>query len=374
MAAMSLWFSAGLLFAGGRRDSARSQDQAAVAAPTDAEGGEIPDTAGGAPTLAAGPDAEPETLAPETHVSEPPRVRFALIPGEPRPGEPVTIGIALPLSGENGQELPENTAFSAVLVNEQGQRLNRALFFTLPDSPPGTVLKTAVLAVPSTARPGKAFINVEPPLGGLGEISLIIAEREFAAEVIDLDERNTAIRTEPDPQKTAEAQQLWAILSRAGNSIYAAGAFAPPVQSTRRTSFFGDRRVYRYVNGSTDTSIHAGIDYGVPKGTPVLACAPGKVVLAKFRVVTGNSVIIEHLPAVYSLYYHMDSIAVTEGATIETGALLGESGATGLATGPHLHWEIRVAGENADPDAFIQRPILDKTAIINILTEKGESF
>jgi murein DD-endopeptidase MepM/ murein hydrolase activator NlpD len=321
--------------------------------------------------LTAGYETE---VVPETPVSETPRVRFAIIPAEPRLGEPVTIGIVYPLAGEDGSEIPENAAFSAVLVNEQGRRLNRAAFFTLPDGPPGTVLKMAVLAVPSTARPGRAVIKVEPPLGELEEMPLFIGEREFVAEVIELDERNTALRTETDPQKIAESQQLWAILSRVGNSIYSGGVFTPPVQSTRRTSFFGDRRVYRYVNGSTDTSIHAGIDYGVPKGTPVLACAPGKVVLARFRVVTGNSVVIEHLPAVYSLYYHMDSIAVTEGTMIETGTLLGESGATGLATGPHLHWEIRVAGENADPDAFIRRPILDKTAIINILTEKGASF
>ena len=48
------------------------------------------------------------------------------------------------------------------------------------------------------------------------------------------------------------------------------------------------------------------------------------------------------------------------------GAVLGGSGATGLATGPHLHWEIRVSGENTDPDAFMTRPILDKEAILSI--------
>jgi murein DD-endopeptidase MepM/ murein hydrolase activator NlpD len=59
----------------------------------------------------------------------------------------------------------------------------------------------------------------------------------------------------------------------------------------------------------------------------------------------------------------MDSISVREGDLVVTGTILGESGATGLATGPHLHWEIRVAGENTDPDAFTARPLLDKTEI-----------
>jgi murein DD-endopeptidase MepM/ murein hydrolase activator NlpD len=103
----------------------------------------------------------------------------------------------------------------------------------------------------------------------------------------------------------------------------------------------------------------------VPTGTEVRACAAGGVVLARERIVTGNTVILEHLPGVYSLYYHMDSIAVSEGLVVEEGALLGESGSTGLATGPHLHWEIRVSGENADPDVFLSRPLIDKNEILN---------
>jgi murein DD-endopeptidase MepM/ murein hydrolase activator NlpD len=136
------------------------------------------------------------------------------------------------------------------------------------------------------------------------------------------------------------------------------------VASTRRTSFFGDRRVFKYANGNEDTSIHAGVDYGVPTGTPVSACGPGRVVLARNRIVTGNSVVLEHLPGVYSLYYHLDSIAVNEGVMVDAGTLLGRAGATGLATGPHLHWEIRVAGENTDPDILMARPLLDKDAIL----------
>jgi murein DD-endopeptidase MepM/ murein hydrolase activator NlpD len=102
----------------------------------------------------------------------------------------------------------------------------------------------------------------------------------------------------------------------------------------------------------------------VPTGTEVRACGPGKVVLAGFRIVTGNSVVLEHLPGVYSLYYHLDKIEVSEGSMVDAGTVLGLSGATGLATGPHLHWEIRVSGENTDPDAFLGRPILDKDAIL----------
>jgi murein DD-endopeptidase MepM/ murein hydrolase activator NlpD len=291
------------------------------------------------------------------------------VPDAPRAGDPVTVGVAVPAN-------TEAPPVYAVLVNGQGRRLSRAAFFALPGSPnsqaaytEGTRVLAAVLAIPSTLRPGKVFIRTEPPIEGLEDLSLTVMERDFVSETIDLNENNTRLRTEEDAQKIVEAEQLWAILRRKGDTVYTQEAFKAPVDSTRRTSFFGDRRLYRYIDGSTDTAIHAGIDYGVPRGTTVRACAPGRVVLARFRIVTGNSVIIEHLPGLYSLYYHLDTLAVTEGSLVDKSGVLGESGATGLATGPHLHWEIRAAGEIADPDVFIERPILDKTAILSMLFE-----
>jgi len=281
-------------------------------------------------------------------------VRYAVVPDNPRPGEPVTIGVS-------------GGAVQSAALTVGGKRLTKAAFFTIPAEGGRQAFMAAVLAVPSTAQPGNAVIVVEGAAGTTGEIAITIAAREFVAEVIELNAALTDIRTEPDPQKTAEANHLWSILNRTGEDTFHFDKFTPPVTSTRRTSFFGDRRVYKYSSGTTDTSIHAGIDYGVPTGTPVVTCGRGKVVLARNRIVTGNSVIIEHLPGVYSLYYHLDKIEVREGFFVENGVQIGLSGATGLATGPHLHWEIRVSGENTDPDAFIARPILDKDAILSKL-------
>jgi murein DD-endopeptidase MepM/ murein hydrolase activator NlpD len=284
------------------------------------------------------------------------QLRYAIIPENPRPGEPVTVAA----SG--------GSVLQAVL-QAGGQRLTKAAFFAIPPDGGQEPFMAAVLAVPATAKPGKAVIHVEDASGTVSRIGIHISEREFLSETIDLNETLTGIRTVPDPQKTAESEHLWAILNRSGSDIYCIGNFSPPVGSTRRTSFFGDRRVFKYSNGTSDTSIHAGVDYGVPKGTAVAACGSGKVVLARPRIVTGNSVIIEHLPGVYSLYYHLEAIRVAEGDLVDTGTLLGESGATGLATGPHLHWEVRVAGENTDPDAFVSRPILDKNVILGKINQ-----
>ena len=134
--------------------------------------------------------------------------------------------------------------------------------------------------------------------------------------------------------------------------VYALKPFTFPVASKRITSGFGDRRVFEYTDKKTSTSLHYGIDYGVPTGTLVQSCAEGKVVMAENRISTGWSVVIEHLPGLYSLYYHLDSLNVKEGQYVKQGEKLGLSGATGLATGPHLHWEVRLNMGAVNPEFF----------------------
>jgi hypothetical protein len=328
---------------------------------------DLPAASGDAESVLAAGEAESALPAAETEPEEESGADAALpqaapsivlIPEEVRPGEPFVLAFVTDGDGTDGN-------YRAVLLSERGNRIAGAEFFSLDADRPEVL--AALLAAPSTALPGEALARVEKDGTAAGELVLRIAEREFASEEIVLDQRNTDIRTVPDPQKTLESEQLAAIIYASGRDVFATGAFVPPVSSTRRTSFYGDRRVFRYVTGNSDPAIHAGVDYGVPTGTEVFSCAAGKVALARFRISTGNSVVIEHLPGVYSIYYHLDAIQVAQGAMVEAGELLGRSGSTGLATGPHLHWEIRVAGENADPDAFLARAVLDKDAILGKL-------
>jgi hypothetical protein len=282
--------------------------------------------------------------------------RFVLLKDQVRPGEPLAVA-----------GLPQGKTSLRAVLTAGGRRLGAAKFFPLPAVEGKPLCWAALLGVPSTLGAGPAWLRIEAGNSVLGELTLEITERSFVTEEIPLNQSNTNILTQEDPQKTREAELLWSILNRSGADVYSMDPFIPPLTSTRRTSFFGDRREFVYTNGSRDRSIHGGVDYGVPRGTPVWACAGGKVVLARFRIVTGNSVIIEHLPGVYSLYYHLDSIAVSEGQVLKAGETLGQSGSTGLSTGPHLHWEIRVAGENTDPDAFVAAPVIDMEAILSRL-------
>ena len=179
--------------------------------------------------------------------------------------------------------------------------------------------------------------------------------RTFVEEVVELDERNTSIKTNNSPARAKQIDKLNNILfTTILDDVYSLVPFVKPVNSERITSLYGDRRIYKYSNGkSSYGNPHNGIDYGVPEGTPVTSCARGKVVMAEERISTGWSVVIEHLPGLYSLYYHLNELNVSEGQMVEKGELIGKSGMTGLATGPHLHWEVRLNGDAINPEFFL---------------------
>ena len=186
-----------------------------------------------------------------------------------------------------------------------------------------------------------------------------IEHKDFISETLELDNRNTAIKTDTSSTRMNQIDRLNEILFTINeNSVYHRKPFAAPTTATRRTSFFGDRRVYAYVGGGSSTSLHYGIDYGIPTGSEVSACGAGRVVMAESRISSGLSVVIEHMPGLYSLYYHLDSMNVKVGDMVKSGDKVGLSGSTGLATGPHLHWEVRLNGEAVNPDFFTEKSFL----------------
>ena len=276
---------------------------------------------------------------------------FTVIPDSPRPGDPITIAVTT-----NEQE---------ALLIVGGRQIAKALFFTVPVDGRRRGIRAALMTVPSTAAPGDAIIRLISQRGIPYEIPITIEPREFRSETINLNPSLTSLVSDPNPQRTIESERLWEILNTTGDQIYHTGTFLLPVESTRRTSRFGSRRVNVYSDGRRVTSIHAGVDFGVPTGTEVFASGRGRVVLSRMRILTGYSIIIEHAPGVYSLYYHLDSVIAQEGQIVEAGSVIGLSGSTGFSTGPHLHWEVRISSENTDPDVLVERPLIDKDLIIS---------
>ena len=186
-------------------------------------------------------------------------------------------------------------------------------------------------------------------------IPVTLEDKKYPHEKIHLNSSLTNLISKPSPEKKEQSRILNELIQTINpEGIYETTGFIRPTTGTRITSEFGQTRTFIYNNGKESPSYHAGLDFGIPTGTEIIACGRGKVVMATWRIVTGYSVIIEHLPGLYSIYYHLSELKCKEGDIVEKGDLIALSGATGLATGPHLHWEIRLNTVCVEPDSLVR--------------------
>ena len=144
----------------------------------------------------------------------------------------------------------------------------------------------------------------------------------------------------------AEQNRLIEVWSRISPRPLWKGLFRMPLATHVVTSQFGTRRSY---NEGPVSGFHGGVDFSGETGTPIYAPAAGRVVLAEQLMVRGGSVLIDHGLGVYSGYWHQSKLAVEVGQWVEAGQLIGYVGDTGLVSGSHLHWELRVGGIAVDP-------------------------
>ena len=144
-----------------------------------------------------------------------------------------------------------------------------------------------------------------------------------------------------------ELERLMALWKAGETTPVWRGRFIRPVDDEYLTSApYGQRRSY---NSGPVSGYHTGQDFAAPEGVPVLAPARGLVVLAEPLAVRGNAVVIDHGAGVFTGYWHLSQIDAQAGQTVEPGDQLGLVGTTGLSTGNHLHWEMRVHGIAVDP-------------------------
>ncbi|WP_410538441.1 M23 family metallopeptidase [Streptomyces sp. KL2] len=122
----------------------------------------------------------------------------------------------------------------------------------------------------------------------------------------------------------------------------------------------GDYRVSAAygIPGNWQAGHHTGIDFAMPVGTPVYAVGAGSVVFAGEAGAYGKAVTVRMDDGYYALYAHLSRISVNGGERVKAGSVVGNSGATGRVTGPHLHFEVRSKrgyGSDVDPVAYLAR-------------------
>ena len=256
------------------------------------------------------------------------------------------------------------------LTNNKGRIVSDTEGFSL--SVNDTEIETALMGIPSDIRPGKYTLKVfcETEEGSDQFTKpFFVSERSFISMDINLDSNMSNLRSSDDPRKAEQSRQLWSVISSFNkNSLFFSDSFMAPVSEYRETAFYGDRRNFIYSDGSNNKSLHYGSDFAAPVGEPVYSAGDGKVVMVENRIITGNTIIIEHLPGVFTLYYHMDSVSIEPGMVVRKGMEIGTVGATGLVTGAHLHWELRVSQVPVDPLLYMRFPLIDKAEILNIIS------
>ncbi len=208
-----------------------------------------------------------------------------------------------------------------------------------------------------------------PSWSALGPQNLVVEGRSALGEVLQVTDTLTVTYTQfpteiidipSDRERLLDPAIIWAERERLAK-VYAQVSpdklwervFGYPLQVITVTSAYGAIRQY-----DTGPGYHAGVDFDGELGDPVFAVADGLVVLAEPLQVRGGAVILDHGLGVYSNYFHLSELAVPEGRSVSKGQVIGHMGSTGLSTGTHLHWEIRVGSIAVEPFEWARRKIL----------------
>jgi murein DD-endopeptidase MepM/ murein hydrolase activator NlpD len=188
--------------------------------------------------------------------------------------------------------------------------------------------------------------------------NVLVTKEKFAVEhlklpkdKVDLDDKNLArwkMEQEQVRQALAEnsALRLWH------------GNFVEPVNG-KRTGVFGSVRI---MNGQPRNP-HNGEDIGAPLGTDVAVTNDGVVRLTVDHFFSGRGVIVDHGLGFYSMYFHLSEVLVKDGDLVKTGQIIGKVGATGRATGPHLHWGVKLNGARVNPYALLDLPFKNGSSL-----------
>jgi murein DD-endopeptidase MepM/ murein hydrolase activator NlpD len=203
-----------------------------------------------------------------------------------------------------------------------------------------------------------AGLPIETPPGG---VPIAVAWRSQAmAAALEVVEPRFPARTLSVSPRFVEPPESVKLRIASDQEAFAAAyarPFVPPLfaasfgwpRKARTNGRYGDQRVF---NGKKE-SVHYGLDIAGPRGATVRASNDGQVVLVRDCYYSGKTVVIWHGADVFTLYFHLDRMAVRPGAKVRKGDRVGAIGSTGRSTGPHLHWSARVAGLLVDPESLL---------------------
>ncbi|MGD8228730.1 MAG: M23 family metallopeptidase [Desulfobacteraceae bacterium] len=196
-----------------------------------------------------------------------------------------------------------------------------------------------------TAKPGHYKVLVRMPHSGSErQVELEIRGKNYGVRRLTLPKNMVDLDPKTLKRVKKESKRMKGLWEATPTPPLWKGPFIRPVPG-KVVGAFGRRSIIN----DQPRSPHSGVDLKGKRGEPIMAINRGQVVLTGDHFFTGLTVVIDHGGGILSMYFHLDRIAVQEGERINKGHIIGLVGSTGRATGPHLHWGIRINGDRIDP-------------------------
>jgi murein DD-endopeptidase MepM/ murein hydrolase activator NlpD len=221
----------------------------------------------------------------------------------------------------------------------------------------------AIVGIGLSIEPGEYHIDVQQPGGGEQQLPFTVTAKSYATQQLKVAPSQVNLSPENEARVKRETEKYRAALDAFTPGAPSTLRLDPPVPG-RRSSSFGLRRMF---NGESRNP-HSGMDIAAPTGTPVKAPLAGRVADVGEYFFNGGNVIIDHGQGLATMYCHLSKIHVEVGQELKRGEVLGEVGATGRVTGPHLHWGVSLNGAMVDPALFLppapakKKPVANATA------------
>jgi len=213
----------------------------------------------------------------------------------------------------------------------------------------------AIVGIGLAVEPGEYHVDVQQPGGGERQLPFTVSSKNYAVQQLKVAPGQVNLSPENEARVKIESAKVRAALDEFSPQAPATLRLDQPVPG-RRSSSFGLRRMF---NGESRAP-HSGMDIAAPTGTPIRTPLAGRVVDVGSYFFNGNNVLIDHGRGLVTMYCHLSKIGVEVGQELKRGDVLGEVGATGRVTGPHLHWGVALNGAMVDPALFLAPVVKQK--------------
>lgn len=207
---------------------------------------------------------------------------------------------------------------------------------------------TAYVPVGFAQTPGTYIIDVG--INGHSYAGVVeVSERKYGEQHMTMSSATASSTVGASNASADYAEKVKSTFFTAEPQRYWNGTFIQPVEG-RITTEFGLYRYTDYTDGTKRAvTRHTGIDIAAAEGTPVPASNAGKVVYAGDVIITGGTVVIDHGGGLKTYYFHLSSVDCKAGDIVKQGDIIGKVGSTGYATGPHLHFEVKIGEYSISP-------------------------